>query len=111
MVTRLHLPFPPSVNSLFPGKVRRFKSKQYTAWIARAKEMLDGQDFTCFEHPVRVAYLFGRPDNRKRDLDNLLKAPNDFLVSHGVIGDDSLIHRISAEWANITGVDIVIEAY
>lgn len=105
----LLLPYPPSVNSLFPGKQRRYKSKAYEAWIREARSMLMQQDCSVtFDKPVEVEYRFGKPDKRKRDLDNIFKGPNDFLVSSGIIADDSLIHRISGEWADIEGCEVTI---
>ncbi len=107
-MTTIWLSFPPSLNSLFPGKVRRFKSKKYEEWIKENIQLLKSQTYDIINEPVSVSYRFGRPDKRKRDLDNLFKAPNDLLVSQGVISDDSLIHKISGEWADITGCEITI---
>lgn len=106
---KILMPFPPSLNSLFPGKQRRHKSKAYEAWIREAGYMLLSQKHDRFDCPISVHYFFGRPDKRKRDLDNLFKAPNDFLVSSGVIADDSLIHRICGEWADVEGCLAVIK--
>lgn len=108
---RLWLPFPPSVNGLFAGKSRRYKSEAYEAWIFQAKRSLCQQHFIRIETPVSVSYRFGRPNKRKRDIDNLFKAPNDLLVSCGVIADDSLIHRISGEWGDITGCVVLVEPF
>lgn len=105
----LWLPFPPSLNSLFPGKAKRHKSERYEAWIKEAGQALMQQDKgRGFRIPVSVSYKFGQPDKRKRDLDNLFKAPNDLLVAHGIIEDDSLIHKISGEWADIGGIEVEI---
>jgi len=109
----LWLPFPPSLNSLYPGKVRRHKSEKYEVWIKEAGQALMQQDCSMrFDKPVCVAYKFGQPNKKKRDLDNLLKAPNDLLVAHGIIADDSLIHRISAEWADgFIGIEVEISSF
>jgi len=41
----------------------------------------------------------GRPDARKRDLDNAAgKAVLDLLVAHQVITDDSLVTSLTARW-------------
>lgn len=37
------------------------------------------------------------PDNRRRDLSNIIKAAEDSIVAHGLIEDDSLIDRLSVE--------------
>ena len=64
-----------------------------------------------FSSPVQVTYKIGRPDKRVRDLANLEKALSDFLVSCGILADDSLIHRLIMEWADIEGVDVEIILY
>lgn len=47
---------------------------------------------------MEVEYLFSIPDNRRRDLGNMFKSTDDFMVGYGVLLDDCLIHKISAEW-------------
>lgn len=95
----LKLPFPPSTNSLFAGKDRRRKSERYKAWIAEA--------FPLVQREVRGQRISGpwsielravRPDRRKRDIDNLLKATIDLMVSCGVVGDDSEMQSVYASW-------------
>lgn len=109
---RLWLPFPPSVNGLFAGKSRRYKSDKYEAWIKEAGRAVIQQNVMAkFNKPVAVAYRFGKPDKRKRDLDNLFKGPNDFLVALGIIEDDSLIHQLSGEWGDIVGCVVLIEDF
>jgi crossover junction endodeoxyribonuclease RusA len=44
-----------------------------------------------------------RPDERKRDLDNLLKAPLDALTHAGVYLDDHLIVHLTIYWSNDKG--------
>jgi crossover junction endodeoxyribonuclease RusA len=48
-------------------------------------------DLVSFPGKVVVTYAIVRPDNRRRDLDNLLKALNDALVKMHIIEDDSKI--------------------
>lgn len=106
---KLHVPLPPSLNSLYPGTVRRHKSKKYVEWIKLANMMLDKQHTAVtFVAPVQVTYRLGKPDKRNRDLANLEKAPSDLLVARGILADDSLIHRLVMEWADIEGCDIEI---
>ena len=107
----LMLPFPVTTNNLFAGRAKRFPSKRYRAWRAEAASALAAQrPFPSFSEPVEVTLSIGRPDRRKRDLDNLLKGPIDLLVEFGVLADDQLIHRLSAVWdANVTGCMIEIE--
>lgn len=107
---KLTLPFPPSVNCLYAGQRRRFKSKRYKAWILKAKEALWTQQFLPIsgEIPLQVHYIFGRPDKRIRDACNFIKATDDFLVEQSIIPDDSWIHRGIFEWGKSTGVTIEI---
>lgn len=73
-----------------------------------AKRVIAQQHFTQFDKPVQVHYRFGNPDKRRRDLANLEKAPSDLLVACGVLKDDSLIHRLVMEWADIDGCEAEI---
>jgi len=88
----------------------RFPSKRYKEWQEEAARALKDQAAVpAFKGPVELSFQFGRPDKRKRDLMNLIKAPEDFLVRHGFIEDDSLVQKVSAEWtADTNGVLIGI---
>lgn len=107
---KLWLPYPPSLNSLYPGKVRRHKSKKYVAWIKSATLAINNQKTDRFDVPVQVHYKFGKPDSLIRDLANLEKAPSDLLVECGILADDSLIHKLVMEWADIGGCEVEISA-
>lgn len=48
---------------------------------------------------VSVQIVASPPDNRVRDLDNILKCIFDGLQHGGVIKNDSQVKRIVAEWA------------
>ena len=95
MIT-IEMPFPPSVNHYWGSSGRRrFVSKRgkefqrdvAIAWAASGHKTLEG--------PIElyVAALF--PDNRRRDLDNLLKATQDALEHAGAYEDDGQIHRLA----------------
>ena len=107
---KLWLPFPISVNRLYPGRIKRHKSKEYVEWIREAGQILRTQPCSrqSFHEPVSITYKFGQPDKRRRDIDNLFKCCNDLLVAAAILRDDSLIHRISGEWADITGTECEI---
>lgn len=49
---------------------------------------------------VAVTYIVRRPDARKRDLDNLLKALNDCLTRNFILADDSQITDLRIRWMN-----------
>ncbi len=107
----LLLPFPVSTNNLFTGRARRFPSRRYRTWREEAGWALAAQrPLPSFSEPVEVTLSIGRPDKRKRDLDNLLKGPIDLLVEFGVLADDQLIHRLSASWdSSVVGCRVEIE--
>jgi Holliday junction resolvase RusA-like endonuclease len=61
---------------------------------------------------LRVQIEAFRPDNRRRDLDNLVKATSDLLVTHGVIEDDSKIWKLTSLWSRqITGLVVNVESF
>lgn len=108
----LTLPAPPSVNNLFAtvGK-RRITSKRYASWQQEAKAAFFAQapQPPHFGH-VHVDLLFER-NRRIRDLDNLIKAPIDFLVRTYLIEDDHLVDRITAAWSDtVKGMQITVRA-
>lgn len=96
--TTIYLPFPPTVNGLYNGKVRRFKSNKYKDWIESATKKILKQDYAFFTKECEVVMSFVKPDNRKRDVANLEKAVGDFLVFAGVLADDSLIVKNTQQW-------------
>ena len=96
---RYSLPYPPSVNNLFvnAGK-RRVTSEPYQRWQGAAQGAILEQGRKRIHGPVSLSVALVRPDKRRRDLSNTLKAVEDVLVSMAVIDDDSLIQRISVQW-------------
>ena len=48
--------------------------------------------------PLKVEFLVSRPDNRRRDLDNLLKVTLDVMTHAGVWMDDSQIQDLRISW-------------
>jgi crossover junction endodeoxyribonuclease RusA len=111
----LFLPYPPTVNNLFVNSKKaggRFPSKAYKAWQEEAAVTLGKQDVKPIHGPVSLTFTFGRPDKRRRDVFNLVKAPEDFLVKHGIIEDDSLVERGTVQWSpHVFGVRIEIEPF
>jgi crossover junction endodeoxyribonuclease RusA len=112
-MTVLDLPFPPSLNNLFINVRRgRIRSQRYDTWIQEAGTEIMRQRPRKLTGPVSILYEFqDGQDKRKRDLDNLAKAPNDLLVSHGIIeaDDGSIVREIALKWnAEVKGVRITI---
>lgn len=107
------LPFPPSTNNLFINTSRgRIRSSKYDQWATEAGWELLRQRPSKVAGPVSLTFEFqSGKDNRKRDITNLLKAPEDLLVKHGIIeaDDNTIVQSISANWnAEVTGVRIAI---
>lgn len=104
--TTLFLPFPPSLNGLFAGKSRRYKSKGYVSWLADAKadieftKTMEGFNWQNHTGKVSIILMLKAPDKRIRDADNLAKAVLDLLVSEKVIaGDDSrYVRSLMIQW-------------
>ena len=99
---------PPSVNSMFANRPGgRFKTKAYKDWLTLAGHELNRQKPGRVAGPYAVTFTFGRV-NKRADLDNIIKASADLLVSHGVVDDDRFAQRIVAEWGPVEGVHIQI---
>lgn len=112
-MTVIELPFPPSVNNLFiNGKHGRFRSQRYDSWIMEAGNEILRQRPSKVAGPVALRFEFqeGR-DKRKRDVTNLIKAPEDLLVKHQIIeaDDGSIVREVNACWsAEVVGVRVTI---
>lgn len=99
----LMLPWPPSVNAYWrhPGGGKHLISEQGRGYrLAVLEAVLLAGNPRCGSHPVVVQIFATQPDKRRRDLDNLLKAPLDALSHAGVWDDDSQIHDLSIRWGN-----------
>lgn len=92
------LPLPPSVNGLFPGKARRFPSKEYKAWREEAAGWWDAsplarQGTWPLDNTVPVLWtldLYVFMPTWQGDLDNRFKATIDFLCSRTGLQDNRL---------------------
>ncbi len=98
--TTIKVKYPPSANRLwrvFNGHLT--KSLEYRKWldhsILLAKSQFHEETYKCELH---VELFIGVPDKRKRDLDNRIKPCLDLLQASQILEDDSLIHRLYAQW-------------
>jgi Holliday junction resolvase RusA-like endonuclease len=97
-VMRLVLPFPPSVNNMFPtivvnGKVRRIKSKAGKDFEAAVRNVvglwINHHQMQPPAPPYALKLVVWPPDDsHKHDLTNLFKAPEDALMA-AIGGDDN----------------------
>lgn len=93
------IPMPPSVNGLFVQVGdRRVKTKPYKAWRDEAGWMIASQGRRQMKGEVAVLIDVRKPDKRRRDIDNCVKAVLDLLVENGVIEEDSMVMDIRARW-------------
>jgi crossover junction endodeoxyribonuclease RusA len=95
------LPFPPSTNTywrMFQNRMIISKAGREYRKAVQDAVMLQkaNKHFDCELVVTIEAY---RPDNRRRDLDNLLKATLDSLTHAGVYLDDSQIIDLRIYWA------------
>jgi crossover junction endodeoxyribonuclease RusA len=107
----LVLPFPPSLNSIIAcmGK-RRVKTAAHTQYMIKASRAIKQQPCARFTDPVSVVASFGRPNKRRRDIDNFFKAVGDALQANEVLEDDYLIHKSTLQWVDdVVGVRVEIE--
>jgi len=102
---KLTLPWPPSVNTYwrtFNGRmIISQKGREYRKAVQ--DQILLQRMKKHFDCTLRVTIEAYRPDKRRRDLDNLLKATLDSLTHAGVIEDDSQIHDLRIHWGPTIG--------
>ena len=59
-----------------------------------------------FNGPLAV----GRPDRRKRDIDNINKATLDLLEHVGVLENDHYVHDLRSYWSDkVVGIQVIIK--
>jgi crossover junction endodeoxyribonuclease RusA len=111
LATELSLPYPPSANHLWrSNRGRVHKSPKYEKWLYAAGIMALAAKPRGIIGAYKLSIAAVRPDNRRRDLDNIIKPINDLLKAVGVIEDDSDCEMICARWVTSgMGVDVRIE--
>lgn len=104
--------YPPSWNRLYRiARNRFYKHKDYVLWQQKAIADVWSQigKPVQTEAPVKVTARVGRPDKRKRDLDNVLKALGDLLPEIGIIENDHQVHEWNVFWADDVTNGVVVE--
>lgn len=107
-IAEFRLPFPPSVNNLFPGKARRYPSKEYKAWKIEAAWTLKQQRIAPIRE--RVIILIYLDDKRQGDCANREKAVTDVLVACGVLQGDqkNYVKGVYTGWEECPDCRVVI---
>ncbi len=97
----LNLPWPPSVNHYWGQKgKRRFVTPKGVAYhwevINALNEYRNAYGFRTLtkDKKLRLSILATPPDNRKRDIDNIVKCIADSLQNAGVYEDDYQIDQL-----------------
>ena len=99
------LPWPPSINNYWRNwKGRTVLSVEGRKYREAVIQQIWMQGFVKrMDCNLKVTIEAHRPDNRKRDLDNLLKAVLDALQHAEAFNDDSQIHDLRIYWAPEVG--------
>ena len=104
-MTELVLPWPPSVNTYwrtFRGRMTiSAKGREYRKVVADQVVLQSAAKHYAGKLIVEIEAW--RPDKRRRDLDNLLKAALDGMTHAGVWDDDSNIVDLRIYWAEHIG--------
>lgn len=94
MILSLTLPWPPTLNNLYPSRRgRRVLSEEGRAYQVKCRIAINKQIGNAKTMHGRIGYRmrFLVPDNRRRDLPNVIKAVEDNLTKCGVWADDSQV--------------------
>ncbi len=102
---KLCLPYPPTVNTYW----RMFKNRMIISERGRKyridvlEAVLKQRAVKHLEKDLKINIVVTRPDNRRRDLDNLTKALLDGLTHAGLWEDDSQIVDLHIAWSKKDG--------
>ena len=105
---QIELPLAPSVNALWriSGK-RLYRTKQYKDWLEEAGWMVRQQTRKTVDGEYAL-HIRAVRSNKRRDLDNLLKATSDLLVELRIVEDDSQCVALAAEWADESSAPMIV---
>lgn len=112
----INLPTPPSANSLYATNFktkRRFKTKEYEAWIKLAESwlLIQKRQWKGREVKGRAKIHIRVPEALRGDVSNRTKAPEDMLVRMGITSDDRNNYTVTTgRDPNLTHCVVTIEA-
>ncbi len=96
----IDLPYPPSANRLHGNRKGggKYVLPEVRAWRKEAWAHIAMQKPEKITGPYRFRLLAHKPDNRRRDRDNLVKEPLDAVVRAGIVPDDHKAIPDGADW-------------
>lgn len=105
------LPYPPTANMMWRHVGKKvLRSAQYEKWRSACATIIRAETRgRGIAGPYAMTMLVGRPDRRRRDIDNLIKPVGDVLVLAGAVADDSDCQGIEARWVDsLEGVRVTL---
>lgn len=100
------LPFPPSINTIYPiVRGRKILSKNGRLYKKEVENILSNVEYTTLTGNLSMFISLTVPDRRRRDIDNYNKAVLDCLTEQHVYGDDSQIVYLTVEKSGPIKVD------
>lgn len=104
----LNLPMAPSVNRLWRmGKGKMYKSTEYGAWISVCSLIARVNKPVPILGKYKLLIEVQRPDKRRRDIDNFIKATSDLLEHAKLIENDCFCEEVTARWAG-SGSNMIV---
>jgi crossover junction endodeoxyribonuclease RusA len=85
------------------------RTDEYLLWLENAGWCAKQQRPAAIIGPYTLRIDAGRPDKRRRDIDNIIKPISDLLQHVGVVKDDCDCAEVSARWAPGQGVTVMVE--
>ena len=97
----LHIPvLPPTANAMTNyGRGRVYRSKAYEKWLNAAGNIIKSQKPCGIVGPYKLS-IQAKRQNKKADIDNLIKPLSDLLQLVGVVANDCHCEFVSARWVS-----------
>jgi Holliday junction resolvase RusA-like endonuclease len=108
------LPYPPSTNRLwrYSAQGRAYLTPEAKAWKEAAAWAIKAAIMKGFSPIVGKFQLHleaGRPDKRRRDIDNLFKITLDAVQMSGAVENDSEAEYVGGHWVtDLVGIRVTI---
>ena len=97
------IPIPPlTANSIWrSGKNKIYLNPKYKTWQKEAAwTAINNKIGLGAKEHYSLSIKAGRPDKRRRDIDNIIKPISDLLVAVQYVADDYLCNKVTAEWSD-----------